>query len=198
MVDQSKTTTGPGQAPQLAGGKLVASRAVALVMSVAFVGAIAFVGLFAWGAMQPVEYTASGSVFLKQPPEVVFGVLEAWEQRAESGSAGRVSRVERMADRAGQRVFRETVGDGWTVFITETERVKPVRIAATMESGEGERLGSFVWELKPEAGGTRLFLTDKGVNNNPLARAIVRMRGLDSGVKADLAELAERFRRADK
>lgn len=180
--------------PQLTGIKLVASRAVAVVLGISLLGALAFLVLLAYGSMQPAKYSVTGSIFLRQPPEVVFGVLEAWEQRAENSS--RISRVERMADRAGKRVFRQTVGENWTVFIIETERVRPSRIAATMESGEGEELGGFVWELKPESGGTRLYLTDNGINNNPLSRAIVRMRGLDSGVKADLAELQRRFEAA--
>ncbi|MFO7893476.1 MAG: SRPBCC family protein [Longimicrobiales bacterium] len=123
------------------------------------------------GTRLPVHHTATVSAHIDAPPDRVWALLidverfPAWRPDVEA--------VTRLEDADGGPTWRESLGSGTltfeTVAIDSAERLV-VRIA----DHDLPFAGAWTYELEPDAGGTRLTITENGEIHNPLFRFMSR------------------------
>lgn len=124
------------------------------------------------GALLPKRHVASRAVRLKQPPEEVwkvvtdFAAAPAWHRA--------VQQVERLADKDGHEVWRETYAGGYPIVLETKEAVPPRRLVRSIADESGPFTGRWEFALSPEDGGTRVTLTEHGEVRNPFFRFMAR------------------------
>lgn len=121
------------------------------------------------GALLPKAHEASRSARYAQPPEAVwrtitdFPAMPSW--RAD------VDRMERGADRNGHPVWVEVSGSDRLPLEVE-EAQAPRRMVTRIADPDLPFGGTWTYELKPDAGGTSLTITERGDVYNPLFRFV--------------------------
>jgi ribosome-associated toxin RatA of RatAB toxin-antitoxin module len=133
-----------------------------LVGLVAVAGLVAFVG---W--MLPVGHVASRSARFNQPPEAVYGAITDVRKYGDWWSE--VKGVDMLEPANGKIRFREHMSTGPIVF--EVDEAVPATRYVTRIADPGQPFGgTWTFELAPEAGGTRLTITERGEVYNPIFR----------------------------
>jgi uncharacterized protein YndB with AHSA1/START domain len=121
------------------------------------------------GALRPKTHTAVHAVVLAARPDRVWTEIVDVERQPEW--VPEVTKVERLADRAGKPSYREHFGQfEATTVVTVSE--PPRRLVKEILPG-GPFYGSWTWELVPEDEATRLTITEQGTVPNPLFRAMM-------------------------
>lgn len=144
------------------------------------------------GLLQPVKHSVTRTIHLKQKPEVVFAVLADGTNLPSWSST--VEKVEPWPDADGKPAVRCTLKWGGMVMVmTQVERTPPTRLVTAMAKENGTVLGTWTYQITPEAGGCQVALTEAGELKNPFFRVLARMRGLDANIKQTLQDLAKKF-----
>lgn len=123
------------------------------------------------GLLLPQSHTASVSAQLDAPPDRVWTAITGVETFA-SWRPG-IDGVERLADRDGLPVWRETGTYGaMTIAVTAWEA--PHRLVTRIADEDLPFGGTWTYVLEPANGGTRLTITEDGEIYNPFFRFMAR------------------------
>jgi Polyketide cyclase / dehydrase and lipid transport len=153
---------------------------------------IIILALLLFGLFQPVKHSVTRSIHSKQKPEAVFAVLDNLEGLPDWSTT--VLKVERLPAQNGKPVARVTLKWGHLqMLMTQLERTPSTRLVTNMAREGGATMGTWTYQLSPEADGCRVALTEQGEIANPLFRAIGRIRGLDANIIQTLHDLAMKF-----
>jgi uncharacterized protein YndB with AHSA1/START domain len=143
------------------------------------------------GYALPVAHVAVRDVTLPQPPDRVFAALTDVERYPSWRSD--VKSVELLSSSAAPR-WREHGSNGDITF-ERTEVQPPSRIVSRIADTDLAFGGSWTYELKPEGGGTRLTITERGEVYNPLFRFMSRfVFGHTATIEKFLADLEKSMR----
>lgn len=139
------------------------------------------------------SHVASREVRLPVSPDAVWQTITDVERYATWRKG--VSRVERLPDRAGKMTWVEHArGDRvtFTVDRAEPPRLFVVRIAdPDLPFG-----GAWTYEISPEAGGSRLKITERGEIYNPIFRFMARfVLGYEATMASYLSALEQKLAR---
>jgi hypothetical protein len=155
-------------------------------------GLTILLALLIFGWLQPVRHSVTRSVHLRQKPEAVFALIANAEDCPTWSSA--VLRVERLPSHDDKPVFRETLRwGGMQMIMTELERTPPTRLVTAMAKEGGPTLGTWTYEIAPETDGCRVQITEQGDLENPIFRALARLRGLDANILHTLRDVQKKF-----
>jgi uncharacterized protein YndB with AHSA1/START domain len=123
------------------------------------------------GLLLPKEHTATSHATISAPPDSVWNALTevdefpAWRDD--------VSRVEVLPSRDGHRIWRE-MGKHDVVTYEEVEADPPRRLVARIADPSLPYGGSWTYVVAPDAGGSRVTITEDGVVYNPVFRFVSR------------------------
>jgi uncharacterized protein YndB with AHSA1/START domain len=143
------------------------------------------------GAMLPQEHTVTRSIVLKQTPEAVWATVT--DHANEPKWRSDVESITRLADRNGHPLVEEKYKNGDTLKIETVEAHPPTRLVRDVVDNPIFS-GRWTYELKPEAGGTRVSITEHGSVPNPVFRLISRfVIGHTTSLDRFLTALAGKF-----
>src|SRR5580700_5330120 len=106
------------------------------------------------GMFQPRSHVVTRAITLKQPPESVWQTMTdfpgqpAWHKG--------VIKVERLADRDGHEVWRETYKGNYPMTLAITEAAPPHKLVRTIADEKGPFRGRWEFDLAAIEGGSRL------------------------------------------
>ncbi|MFI5279661.1 MAG: SRPBCC domain-containing protein [Gemmatimonadales bacterium] len=126
--------------------------------------------LFVVGSLRPKDHIATITEHVSAPDSTVWAVVTEREKMPEWFAD--VKSVARIADVDGRPAFHESYGGGWTVTTVVRERVEGKKVVEEILPG-GAFSGTWTYELAPDAGGTRLTITERGHVENPMFRAFM-------------------------
>ncbi len=132
------------------------------------IGLIMVLGLFL-----PRTHQVSRSLALKQPPEALWQVITDYSA-VPSWHRG-VLKVERMADRNGHEVWRETYKGGYPIQLETLEAVPPRRLVRSIADEKGPFRGRWEFDLAPIETGSCLTIIEFGDIPNPFFRFMARL-----------------------
>lgn len=139
------------------------------------------------GFLLPREHQASSRVELRQSPETIWAVIRNlgevpafWPEIKKA--------VSRPA-RDGHEMWAQTMKNGYTMPLEIVEDEPPRRLVTRIASPPGSPFGgSWIYQIEPVAGGSRVTITEDGWIANPVFRVVSRAMGyhgtLDSYLKA--------------
>lgn len=160
------------------------------VLVVAAVLVALFVLMAASGMMLPQGHVAVVTAEYGQTPEAVWAVMTDF-QEAPAWREG-VDRMERLPDRDGRPVWRESGARGGMAF--EVTEVDPPRRLVTTIVEDLPFGGRWIFEVEPAPAGSRVTITEEGEVYNPLFRFMSRfVFGHDATAKGYLRSLGRRF-----
>jgi hypothetical protein len=144
------------------------------------------------GLLQPVKHSVTRSIHLNQKPEVVFELLaDSTNLPAWSSTVGT---VEPLPAQDGKPAVRCTLKWGhMEMIMIQSECAPPSRLVTTMTKPGGTLLGTWTYQITPDAAGCRVELTEEGELKNPFFRIMARMRGLDANITQTLRDLSKKF-----
>ena len=126
------------------------------------------------GALLPRDHVATSAVTMRQPPEVVWPVIR--DQGALPSWWPEITGSERLADRDGREVWRQTMRSGFEMVVVVTEVDEPTRLVTHIDSPPGAPFGGdWIYRLSPADGGTRVSVTERGWIANPVFRFLARV-----------------------
>lgn len=126
---------------------------------------------YAVGARLPARHAATVSAHIDAPPDRVWALLTdverfpAWRPDVEA--------VTRLEDADGRPAWRESLGTGTLTFETVSAD-SAARLVVRIADEDLPFGGTWTYELEPDAGGTRLTITEDGEIHNPLFRFMSR------------------------
>ena len=133
------------------------------------------------GANLPEQHSASVTVELDRPPAEVWGLVRDIEGQAKWRPG--VTQVERLADREGQPVYRESNDFGRITYRIESED-PPRRLVMRIVDNE-DFGGTWTYEVAARNGGSTLTITEDGEIDSPLFRFVVHyVTGYDATLNA--------------
>ena len=142
------------------------------------------------GTLLPREHVETRSAALPAGPDAVFatiadvGSYAAWRTS--------LSAVEVQAPTDGRARWIEVSG-GDRIAMEQVERQPPNRLVTRIADPDLPFGGTWTFELAPEAGGTRLTITERGEIRNPIFRTMSRfVFGYGATMETFLAELRAR------
>jgi Polyketide cyclase / dehydrase and lipid transport len=144
------------------------------------------------GLLQPVKHSVTRSIHLNQRPEVVFALLaDSTNLPAWSSTVGT---IEALPPRDGKPAVKCTLKWGhMEMIMTQSECAPPLRLVTIMSKPTGTVLGTWTYQITPDATGCSIALTEDGEIKNPFFRLIARMRGLDANIIQTLRDLSKKF-----
>jgi ribosome-associated toxin RatA of RatAB toxin-antitoxin module len=144
------------------------------------------------GLFLPVKHSVTRSIHLNQKPEVVFALLQDSTNLPSWSST--VASVAPLSEQDGKPAVQCTLKWGhMQMIMTQSECTPPSRLVITMTKSEGTVLGTWTYQIAPDAEGCRVALTEEGELKNPFFRVMARMRGLDANMMQTLRDLAKKF-----
>lgn len=161
-----------------------------LLLIGAIVAIVAVVALI--GSTLPTEHVASRTVPFQHPPEKIWDVITDFET-APSWRKD-LTNVERLPDRNGNPVWKETGGFGeMTYEITAFE--PPNKLVMTIADEDLPFGGSWTYEIAGiDSASCRLTITENGEIYNPIYRFMARfLFGYHATIENYLTALAEKF-----
>ena len=148
------------------------------------------------GKSLPLEHTAFAIIQLNNSPEELWQVITDVARKPEWFKG--LTKVERLPDRNGHTVWRETMGRN--AFTVEDTVVEPPRkLVRVIADDQGPFSGSWEFLLIPvpskDAGkpAVKVRLTERGKIHYTIPRAIMAMFGEDMYLKKYLKALATKF-----
>jgi uncharacterized protein YndB with AHSA1/START domain len=143
------------------------------------------------GFALPVEHRAEREAHYRRPPAEVFTVIT--DVKSFPLWRPSVKTVEQLPDSAGKKRFQEHGSDGSILF--EVEQAIPNRRLVTRIADPSLPFGgTWTYELTPDAGGTRVRITEDGEVYNPIFRFVSRfVMGHTSTMDRYLGDLAKRL-----
>jgi uncharacterized protein YndB with AHSA1/START domain len=113
-------------------------------------------------------YTVARSLRSRRSPEEVwqvisdFAAVPSWHPELKT--------VERLPDRNGHEVWRETDRRGYPVQLETIEALAPLRLVRHISDEDGPFSGQWEFDVQPAAQGSRITLTERGQIPNPFFR----------------------------
>jgi ribosome-associated toxin RatA of RatAB toxin-antitoxin module len=142
-----------------------------LLLRFAVVLLLLAVAVFAIGWFLPAGHVASRSASFARSPQDIYAVVSDvatyprwWPE---------LSQVEMLPTTTGRVRFRQHTSNG-PLVMEVVERVPPSRFVTRIDDPDQPFGGTWTFELTPEAGGTRLTITERGEVYNPLFRFLSR------------------------
>lgn len=121
------------------------------------------------GALLPREHVATSTVTIRQPPETVWAVVSdlggvaAWWPE--------LRRAERLPDKDGRPVWRHEMKNGFAMALVVAQAEAPRRLVTQIDAPPGAAFGgSWIYEIGPADGGSRVSVTERGWIANPIFR----------------------------
>jgi uncharacterized protein YndB with AHSA1/START domain len=156
-------------------------------------GLVGLVGaVFLVGAMFPLEHTVTQVLELSQPPDAVWQVLVDYENQ--SVWRTEIKKAERLPEREGRAVWKQTYKDGTPVTLEIAEMTAPTRLVEILADVGGPFVGQWEYKLTATEKGSRLTLTEKGQMKNPFFRFVYHaILGKGKFIGDYLKALAKKF-----
>lgn len=161
----------------LAGAHLAADRFaldwlfyVAIGLDV-FAGIILLITLL--GLLCKRTHQVSRTVTLNQPAEAVWHAISdiasvpSWNKM--------VLKAEKLPDRNGHELWRETYSGNYPILLETTELSPPTRLIRTIADERGPFTGRWEFAIDTQEAGVRLTITEFGAVPNPFFRFMARM-----------------------
>jgi uncharacterized protein YndB with AHSA1/START domain len=106
-----------------------------------------------------------------------------------------VRKVERLPDKNGHEIWKETYPDNYGLILETTETTAPARLVRTIADEKGPFAGRWEFTLTATDTGCRLSITEFGDIANPFFRVMFRTGGMKPEVYLEmyLIALAKRF-----
>ena len=160
---------------------IVLGSVVALVVLIALIG-----------AFLPREHVATSTITLRQTPDSVwkvirdFGAITTWWPDMKESA--------RLPDQSGQEAWRQKVS-GFDMPLVVMESSPPRRLVTKIDAGNKAVFGgTWTYELTPNAGGTRISVTEAGWIRNPIFRFLSRFAfGYYGSLDGYLTALSRKF-----
>lgn len=159
-------------------------------ITLAVVGAIIAATLIT-GALLPRAHVAAHTALLKGTPEALWEIITdidaypKWRSDLDS--------VRLLAGDGNLATWEET-GRWGVVTMERIEAVAPSRMVVRIAGNERAFGGSWTYELRPEAGGTRVVVTERGEIHNIVFRVMARfVFGFTATIDAWLRDLGRRL-----
>jgi hypothetical protein len=125
------------------------------------------------GAFLPRRHVVARALKTARPPGAVWQVITdyaavpTWHQD--------VTAVERLPDRDGHPLWRETYRGNYPILLETTEAVEPRRLVRRIADENGPFSGRWEYDLAAEDGGCRITITEHGEVPNPFFRLMARL-----------------------
>jgi uncharacterized protein YndB with AHSA1/START domain len=134
-------------------------------------GILALIALV--GLLLPKSHQVSRSVALKQTPDAVWQVISDFPN--EPTWHGGIERVERLPDKDGHEVWRETFSGGYPMQLETLEAVPPRRLVRAIADERGPFTGRWEFDVAPIETGCRVTIIEYGDVANPFFRVMARL-----------------------
>jgi uncharacterized protein YndB with AHSA1/START domain len=163
------------------------------------IGALVVVGLlvalvvavFVVGSLLPEDHVATRTVSFKAAPEPVYDAIADFEHYP-AWRAG-VTKEERLPDRDGKPVWRETNGFGVVTYAI-TEAARPGRLVSTIADPDLPFGGTWTYEIVAEGTGSKVTITERGVVKSAPFRFMSRfVFGYTATMDAVLKDLGKKL-----
>jgi hypothetical protein len=158
---------------------------------------LVWVGLRIAGGRLPAEHETSRSLLLNQAPEAIWLVITDFPQMPSWNPL--VREIERLPDRRGHPVWRETYRNKDQLTLETTEAVAPRRLVRVIADENFPFRGSWEFAIEPAGVGSRLTVTERGTIPSPFIRLMFRLfhdpaKTLEEYLEALAARFAETAR----
>lgn len=140
-----------------------------LTVAAALVGVVLLVAIV--GMLLPKEHTARSHATIKATPDSVWRTLTDVE--AFPSWRGDVSRVEVLSSPSGRKTWRE-IGKHGSITLEEVAAEPPRRLVGRIADPSLPFGGTWTYDVAPDAGGSRVTITEDGVVHNPIFRFMSR------------------------
>ncbi|MGD9690673.1 MAG: SRPBCC family protein [Phycisphaerales bacterium] len=153
------------------------------------------------GMLLPRHHTATRSIRLAATPQRVWDLVADISGRA-AWSPG-VKSIERLADRNGHSVWKESRSDGWSMTFEVESLEPPTRLVTRIADEKLPFAGSWTWEVTPEPArsgsdsegadahaGTRLRITERGEIRSAPFRYFAALGDMSSTIQGVLTGTA--------
>jgi hypothetical protein len=152
---------------------------------------VAGAALYLVGLLLPRDHVASVSVVIPKRADEVYARLRAVERAADWRTG--VERVERIGELEDKPAYREHSSFGPLPYLVEEDDPPRRMVTRILDEGQGFG-GSWVFELEPREGGTRVTLTERGEVYSPFFRVMSRVVfGHYATLEAYATDLAKSF-----
>jgi len=125
------------------------------------------------GCFFPRYHVAARSLRSRRPPEDVWNVIS--DYAAVPAWHPEIKAVERLPDRNGHDVWRETDRRGYPVQLETVEAVAPRRLVRAIADERGPFSGQWEFDIEAVEEGSRVTLTERGQVPNPFFRLMFRL-----------------------
>ncbi len=149
---------------------------------------VALAAIIGW--MLPAEHSATRSLGLKQTPEAVWQAITDYPAMP-SWRKG-LTKIERLADRDGHAVWKETAGR-WEVPLEDLDVEPPRRLVRKVADPDLPYGGAWTYLVTPADGGSRITITEEGFVKNPIFRLMARLGNKREAIDNFLTALAQKF-----
>ena len=166
------------------------------ILAIIVLGLIAVIGILLGlvaliGSRLPVSHVATRSVWLRQPPEKVYGLIRDL-QNAPSWRSD-VNSVEMLGETNAKVLYREHGKEG-DVTYELVEDLRGQRVVTRIVDQDLGYAGSWTIDLAGENSGTRVRITENGEVKNVMFRFMSRyVFGHTSTIDAYLTSLVNHF-----
>ncbi len=160
-----------------------------VVIALSAVAGIAML-VFIAGMFVPKAHTATIAVDLPKSPDEVWGVITDIARVPEWFKE--VSAAERLPDREGHAVWKETYGGDFDATVVHTVEQKPTKLVRQIQPG-GAFHGSWTFDLASSPSGTRLTVAEHGIVENPFIRGMMVFHDNTKTAREYVASLSARL-----
>jgi uncharacterized protein YndB with AHSA1/START domain len=144
------------------------------------------------GAALPENHVATRTLTLPQAPEAVWQVITDYGQQPQWFSE--ISKAERLPDRNGHAVWRETLSGEMELTMEVIEERPAQRLVRKIVNDDLPFGGQWEYDLKPLARGCQLTVTERGIVRNPFFRFVSRfVIGQHATIETYLRALAQKL-----
>ena len=125
------------------------------------------------GSLMPRSHKVSRSVTLKQSQQQVWETITDFAKVAEWNQD--VVSVEKLPDRNGHEVWKETYKGNYPIILETTEVETMKKLVRTIADEKGPFSGRWEFELSSTEGGCKVKVTEYGEIPNPFFRFMARL-----------------------
>ncbi len=144
------------------------------------------------GLLTPKQHTVTKTLMTKQKPEIVWQAINDFQ--SQSSWRTELERVERMPDSNGKELWKEVYKNGDSLPLEKTESNAPYKLVRTIADPELPFSGVWEMEVKSQANGSTLTITERGEVPNPFFRGVVKVFfGYEHTIIHYETELAKKF-----
>lgn len=143
------------------------------------------------GLMLPREHRAASRITVPAPPDSVWAVVRNLEALPAVWSDLRSSRRD---EAASAEHWVQSMADGFELRIAVSAESPPTRLVTDIVPEPGAPFGGrWIYELRPEGGGTALTVTEDGWVANPVFRLVSVLAGHHATLDSYLRAIGQRF-----